>query len=511
MTARATYTHGPDSLEQELAALDPRARRALAERLGLLLATVTGAPAPSLSEAVEQVPAVIGSAPDLLWLASAVLDAELPTDEDMGEMLVRARLGGTWAALTPHLRRLAAEERFRKVEIIRGGVTCDVHTTAQSAFLSGIQRVVRETTSRWEQEHDLEFVGWTKERTALRRLTENEYDGMFGHFAPSGHDVGLPPSVIPWESTHLWVEVVTDPRRVGRLHAMAQYSRNEVAVLGYDSIPVTSAVTVADGMTAAFTRALSAVRYADRVAMISPAAAEEFRGWVDMGAGRRGAGPAVTAVSLAVASGTPTDADLEEARAGLVTDGLPMVLVVGSHEPRKNHLAVLHAAELLWRQGLRFSMVFVGAGSWNATDYETTVNGLIGAGRPIQSIRGLPDRLLWAAYRLAHCTLFPSLNEGFGLPVAESLAAGTPVITSGFGSMRDIVAPKGVPLGGLLVDPRDDESVVAALRAMLSDEELHRRLVEETAQHPERTWDQYAEELWSFLVAGHAAERSSAG
>ncbi len=43
---------------------------------------------------------------------------------------------------------------------------------------------------------------------------------------------------------------------------------------------------------------------------------------------------------------------------------LPIVLAVGSHEPRKNHLAVLHAAELLWREGLLFTLTFVGGHSW---------------------------------------------------------------------------------------------------------------------------------------------------
>lgn len=506
MTAAATYTHAPTSFDEEVAGLTPRARAVLADRLALLLTTLTGAEAPTLEQTFERVTEAVGTAPDRLWLASSVLAAELATDEDMAETLVRARLGGTWAALLPHVRTLAESERFRKVEIARGVVTCDVHTTAQSSFLSGIQRVVREATSRWEQQHEVEFLGWTKDQTGMRRLNEHEYEGMFGHVHPRGHDVGVPPLVVPWESTHLWVEVITDLDRIGRLHAMAQYSGNHVAVLGYDSIPVTSAVTVADGMTAHFTRALSAVRRAERVAMISAAAAEEFRGWVDMGAGRQDPGPDVADVPLAVAAVEPAPADLEEARAALVVEGMPMVLVVGSHEPRKNHVAVLHAAELLWREGLQFSMVFVGAGSWNAADYETTINGLIGAGRPVQSIRGLPDDLLWAAYRLAHCTLFPSLNEGFGLPVAESLAAGTPVITSGFGSMRDIVAPHGEPLGGLLVDPRSDDSVTDAMRTILTDRETYERLVAETALHPERTWDDYARELWDYLVEGRRTE-----
>ena len=119
-----------------------------------------------------------------------------------------------------------------------------------------------------------------------------------------------------------------------------------------------------------------------------------------------------------------------------------MVLCVGSHEPRKNHLAVLHAAELLWREGVAFSLVFVGGNAWRAERFVDQGRAAAGGGRPIVSVRALPDDLLWAAYRLAHCLIFPSLNEGFGLPVAEALASGTPVVTSEFGSMQEIAAQR---------------------------------------------------------------------
>jgi hypothetical protein len=68
--------------------------------------------------------------------------------------------------------------------------------------------------------------------------------------------------------------------------------------------------------------------------------------------------------------------------------------------------------------------------------------------------------------------------------------------------MRDILAPSGAPLGGLLVNPRDDMSLLEALRTLLTDEATYQRVKEETAQHAGRTWDEYAAELWSFLVDG---------
>jgi glycosyltransferase involved in cell wall biosynthesis len=500
--APSPYLRAPVSIRDELGSLPGPAKQAFVSRLDLLV-KVLGHPQQDLDTAIALVASEVGHRPDLLWLSRSVLAGELPSDEDMAELLVRARLGGTWAALLPVLTRLRKAGRFREVEVVTDAVTCDIHTTASSEFLSGIQRVVRETTSRWLPAHpDLHLVGWNKDMTALRRLREDEKQRVFDTTAVTATAAGVPPVVVPWGCTHLWIEVVTDLRRIGRILAMAQYSRNEVCLLGYDSIPVTSSVTVSDGMTSHFARGLAAARHTTRVAMISSAAAAEFRGVMAMGSGRRQPAPRVETIPLAVAAPSARSTDLAEARAGLLVDGSPMVLVVGSHEPRKNHLAVLHASEVLWREGVVFNLVLLGAGAWNDQEYHDTLDALVSAGRPVQSIRGMPDRLLASAYRLAHCTVFPSLNEGFGLPVAESLSVGTPVITSNFGSMRDIVAPHGDPLGALLVDPRSDTELTGALRQVLTDVDLHARLSEEAAHHRRRTWDTYAAELWAYLVEG---------
>ena len=98
----------------------------------------------------------------------------------------------------------------------------------------------------------------------------------------------------------------------------------------------------------------------------------------------------------------------------------------------------------------------MGGNSWNSQAFQATLSGLAAAGRPVESISAASDDLLWGGYRVARFTVFPSLNEGFGLPLAESLACGTPAVTSDFGSMREIVELGG---GALLVDPRDDHSV----------------------------------------------------
>lgn len=209
-------------------------------------------------------------------------------------------------------------------------------------------------------------------------------------------------------------------------------------------------------------------------------------------------GPDIVPIPLPVETYAPDGNALEEVTARLVTGGLPMVLVVGSHEPRKNHLAVLHAAELLWRRGRAFSLVFIGGNAWHSEEFQRRLGELQGGGRPVESISAVSEDVLWSAYRLARCVVFPSLNEGFGLPVAEALASGTPVITSRFGSMEEL-AQHG---GALLVDPRDDQDLTRALDRLLVDDDLHAFLTRQAGAVPRRTWDDYAAATWSYLVEG---------
>jgi glycosyltransferase involved in cell wall biosynthesis len=80
--------------------------------------------------------------------------------------------------------------------------------------------------------------------------------------------------------------------------------------------------------------------------------------------------------------------------------------------------------------------------------------------------------------------------------VAESLAFGTPVITTSYGSTEEIASTGG----SLLVDPRDDEAIVAAMRKLLLDDDLVQELRDQIKARPLRSWQQYATELWDCLV-----------
>jgi glycosyltransferase involved in cell wall biosynthesis len=363
--------------------------------------------------------------------------------------------------------------------------------------------VARQSVLRWHRDHDPVLIGWTPDYTGLRRLHDSEAQrACYGTRAAVPREARRSDIIVPWHCTYVLPELLAEPPRAHRLKAMVEFSGSSAAVIGFDCVPLTSAETTAFGMSGGFALNLAAVAHMDRVATISHGAATEYRGWRAMLRGAGLSGPQIVPIPLPVEGCEPTAAALSEARQLLIAGDQPMVLVVGSHEPRKNHLAVLHAAELLWRDGLRFSLNFVGGNSWNSERFERRLAELQAGHRPVQAISALSDDLLWAAYRLARFTLFPSFNEGFGLPVAESLASGTPVVTSDFGSMREIA----VAGGAVLVNPHDDREIAAAMRSLLTDDELLARLTAETRGVDARTWDDYAERVWQYLVHAVAPE-----
>lgn len=449
--------------------------------------------------------------PARVWLAIAVLTGELPDTARVMRLAREMSLDGPLLPLVDLLKRCSPPQRgtWPRVEVVTDRVLVDVYHTSRNLFATGIQRVAREVSRRWVRDHDLVFIGWRSDYANLRRLTATERNVVLQDSEPgvseSDQTGSAAPSdiLVPWHCFHLIPELPAEPGRASRYQALLTFSASRTGVIGYDCVPLTASETAAEGMSGAFARFLAAAVHADRVATISEATATEFRGWKQMLAGAGHTGPEIRPIPLPVESQVPSQAALDEAGRLLKIGSLPVVLSVGSHEPRKNHVNILHAAEILWREGLLFTLTFVGGNSWHSDRFTAFVGALQAVNRPLQVIRALPDDLLWAAYRIASCTVFPSLHEGFGLPVAESLASGTPVVTSNFGSMRELALSGGA----LLVDPRNVCDIADALRRLLTDEALRDQLATDAAQVPRRSWDQYAAEIWSYLVPEDAYTR----
>jgi glycosyltransferase involved in cell wall biosynthesis len=101
------------------------------------------------------------------------------------------------------------------------------------------------------------------------------------------------------------------------------------------------------------------------------------------------------------------------------------------------------------------------------------------------------DADLPALYSAACCFAFPSLYEGFGLPVLESMACGTPVVTSNVSSLPEVAGE-----AALMVDPRDVEAIAEAIQRVLMDCDLREDLITKGLTQAARfTWEKAAQNL----------------
>jgi glycosyltransferase involved in cell wall biosynthesis len=437
--------------------------------------------------------------PDQMWLLCAGVLGAYPTADDVLSGTRKLRLASSADAmlwlLDRALERDSAAAGVSELRIVSNRVVVDVDYSARHDLHTGIQQVVRNTLPRWQEKHPILPVAWTTRFDGWRGLSASERPRLALDGDPEDEAAGQPEPVliVPWRTVSVLLE--TPPLEAcERLACLARYSGNALVAVGYDCVPVVSADLVPAADTVRFTHYLTTIKHARRVAGISTSAANEFAGFAS-GLGAQGiSGPTVLACPLA-SEGLPGHTSGGASGTCRPTGGIK-VLCVGSLEPRKNHLGVLYAAERLWREGLHFELVLVAGSGWGH-EVPDRIAELRDAGRSVTVRRAVDGVDLADAYRQARFSVSASFHEGYGLPIAESLAVGTPVIATSYGSAREVAAGGGA----LFVDPRDDEALVDAMRDLLTDEVLVERLRAEARQRPIRTWERYAAELWEALVA----------
>lgn len=437
-----------------------------------------------------------------LWLAWSVLQGEFPTIGQIRNFRRSIALRGALQALKTLRGRLehTVYGPASSLSLVEDAVLVDVSHTSSTNYTSGIQRVVRETVRRWMSSREVVLVAWSQDGKTYRQLGALESARMRGErVAEDATAIGETERLlVPVGGRVIVAELAIGEKQAERLAAMGTLSSTVTSFIGYDCVPLTSGETAAEGIARDFPLYLDAISRADSVAAISESTAQEFRGWTKAVAAAGGSGPRIEAAFL----GGDTESPAMESHAATAKEldelgGGPLILVVGSHEPRKNHLSVLQAAKTLWESGLTFRLVFIGSGSWRSEAFFALAAVLKNQGHPLRTYSGASDEFLATSYRLALVSVFTSLHEGFGLPVVESLRAGTPVITSNVGSMQEIADRYS---GVITVDPHSDDDLADALRRVMTDSGYLKSLREQMESNSYVSWDDYADESWQILV-----------
>jgi len=173
----------------------------------------------------------------------------------------------------------------------------------------------------------------------------------------------------------------------------------------------------------------------------------------------------------------------------------PYLLSVGTLQPRKNYLRLIRAFARLRRDVV---LVLAGGRGWL---YEEILAEVRRHAARLRVLGFVEESDLPALYRNATLFVFPSLYEGFGLPVLEAMACGVPVVCSNASSLPEVAGE-----AALLVNPRDEDGLAEAMRRGLEDEALREALIARGLEQACRfTWQRAARQLLDTFKAVAAA------
>ncbi|MDX2187540.1 MAG: glycosyltransferase [Opitutaceae bacterium] len=289
---------------------------------------------------------------------------------------------------------------------------------------------------------------------------------------PSGKAVLLPEIFGPDVGTHL--------------ATLRQQGQGPIAAVFHDAIALKLPELSPPATVARFPSYLRELAQCDAIAAVSDdsrRALETFWSWA--GIDRP---PPVTTLPLGVDRPTLPPSPLPT--------GTPVVLCVGTLEGRKNHVSFLSACQMLWSQGLKFEVVLIGHAHQVTGATALRKVAELSTTYPLRYYGSVSDADLERAYNASSFTVYPSLMEGFGLPVLESVIRGRPCICGLGGALRETASGGGC----LGVTEPTVNGFASAMATLIQQRPLLEKLAHEATHRQFRTWQEYSVELECWLL-----------
>jgi len=362
--------------------------------------------------------------------------------------------------------------------------------TVSQPFNTGVQRVARLLANRLQQLGvELVPVKWDEDAGAMAPISAEEAV----HFARWGGPRPHTATTLPEDLAGEWMllpEITLPLVPPGSNVVRLAHSRGmRIAAIFYDLIPAKMPQYYPPNVLDLLRGYWRSLAEADLVLPISWTMASEFGAWLK---DQQLAAPLMVPCTLA---GEGSGIERDRARPAATED--LRLLAIGTWEPRKNYLRLLRAlsqAQARAQRPIRLTIVGRRAGF---TELDSQIEQLATAAG-VETHDHVSDETLLALHKAATATVFASWEEGFGLPVLESLWRGLPCLCHSGSAMAE-VAPGG---GVLQVDMQDEAAITNGLLRLAEEPGLIARLTAEAAVRPIRSWDEYAEDV--LLALGRA-------
>ena len=245
-----------------------------------------------------------------------------------------------------------------------------------------------------------------------------------------------------------------------------------------------------------FSNWLKVIAETDGVITISRTTAEQFRLWLENHGPKLSRPLNIDWFQLGIYRQKPLPSQGRPSKNISILEQLKArisFMMVGTLEPRKGHLQVIEAFEILWQEGLPLNLILVGKQGWMVEGLVDQLRSHPELNRYLFWLEGISDENLEQVYGACTCLIAASYGEGFGLPLIEAAQQDLPIIARDISVFREVVGNNA-----FFFQTKNPKELAQNIQEWIQ--------IFETRQHPKSeqipfiTWDQSAEQLLRKLI-----------
>jgi glycosyltransferase involved in cell wall biosynthesis len=382
-------------------------------------------------------------------------------------------------------------------------IIIDVTNAARDSANSGVIRVTRRLCHEIQKFRPVLFVIWDNNKKNYVFPTKSEFHLLSQYYGPVytsdciissdferlqlSDYLEQNPQVRRW----LVFSETVDEHRAKLIREFARENTIHLAAIFYDAIPVLYPELCKDmAVRNNHGKYMTGLAECDKIIPISEFSSECLKQfWNDHGL--KG-GSVVPCLLPGEFGGSKRNGSVQDTFQNDVR-----ILCVSTLEPRKNHKTLIDACLLLEKEHpeINWSLTLVGNRYAGAFDIADKIQQVSKENPRIQWLGVVSDTTLQRLYEESTFTVYPSIIEGFGMPILESIWHGKPVICSNKGVMSELAAEGGC----LTTDILDVKKLSEAIFRLCKDRSLIIKLSQEAIKRPIKSWDEYAKQFLSIL------------